>query len=100
MAALAQEAELCKGGISGRIEDAAFVLWDAFSSLTSQLAPGDAPLIGMVRCADLSLCDGRKPILPMDATAAVSAAVEPRRRRRPNTLISKTQRGHGPPGAP
>jgi hypothetical protein len=36
MAALAGEAELCKGGISGRI----LVLWDdAFSSLTSQLAP-------------------------------------------------------------
>jgi hypothetical protein len=36
MAALAEEAELCKGGISGRI----LVLWDdAFSSLTSQLAP-------------------------------------------------------------
>jgi hypothetical protein len=36
MAALAEEAELCKGGISGCI----LVLWDdAFSSLTSQLAP-------------------------------------------------------------
>ena len=36
MAALAGEAELCKGGISGRI----LVLWDdAFSSLRSQLAP-------------------------------------------------------------
>jgi hypothetical protein len=36
MVALAEEAELCKGGISGCI----LVLWDdAFSSLTSQLAP-------------------------------------------------------------